>query len=676
MNRLQPTAKKAEFFAFTGGLDVVTPPISIPPGYARNAQNFEEDINGGYTTVSGYERFDGSPSPSDAAFAVLAFSVAGTVAVGDTITGATSAATGKVIAITASAFILTKTTGTWVTETTTVGGASVTGPVITNGATGLLAAQYSNLAADSYRSDITVVPGAGNILGVWYYKSVIYAFRNNAGSTAVDMYKSTAAGWVKIALGIEVYFSAASGAEPAEGSTITQGAVSGVVKRVVIESGTFAAGTAAGRLIFATVTAGPFVAGAFTAGITATCVSQATITIPNINGRFEFHNANFGGVIDQLRMYGCDGVNRGFEFDGTTFVPINMNPSTLYPKHVVEHQQHLFFAVQSSVFNSAIGDPYNWTAVSGSAEKQMSDNVTGFMQQPGSETTPALAVYTRDHTSLLYGTSAATWQWVMFNGQSGCLPYSVQKIGKTFVMDDRGVTTLEASQVFGNFAEATISQRVKTWLASRRVKLTDSHTVKDKQQYRLFFNDGSAAYWVIDGKRISMMPILFPVPVLVSCSQEVYGGGDEVIYFGSSDGYIYQMEKGTSFDGAAIEAYFDLAFNNSRTIQMLKRYRRMTFELFGTGYSEFNTSYDLEYSSSDTAQTSLVNHAASLTSANWDSFTWDNFVWDGINLTPLSLAIDGCGSNISIKIKSNGDYFSPIRFSGILLEFSPLRMLR
>lgn len=676
MINLPSTKHRSEYIPFGGGLDVVSPPISIPAGFVRNAQNFEEDINGGYATVSGYERFDGRPSPSAATFGVLAFSVAGTVAVGNTITGATSGATGYVIAITASAFILTKITGTWGTEATTAGGASVTGPVINNGASGLLAAQYKNLAADVYRADITAVPGSGNVLGIWDYKNVKYAFRNNAGATAVDMYKSSSSGWTLIALGFEVYFSAASGTEPAEGGTIVQGGVSAVLKRLVIESGTFAAGTAAGRLIFSTIAAGPFVAGAFTAGMVGTCVSQAAITIPNINGRFEFYNANFGGAVDQLRMYGCDGVNRGFEFDGTTFVPINMAAASYMPTHVVEHQNHLFFSVYSSVFNSAIGDPYNWTALGGSAEKQLSDTVTGFMQQPGSETTPALAVYSRNHTSILYGTSASTWQWVAFNDQAGAIPYSIQKIGQTYVMDDRGVTTLSTSQNFGNFAEATISKRVKTWLATRRVKVTDSHTVKDKQQYRIFFNDGSAAYWVIDGKKATMMPMLFPNPVLVSCSQEIYGGGDETIYFGSSNGFVYQMEKGTSFDGEAIEAYIDLAFNHSATLQVLKRYRRLMFEMFGSGYSEFYVAYDLNYMDTEYAQPDPVNQTANLQASVWDSFTWDSFTWDGVDLAPLSMAIDGNGSNISIKIRSNSDYFTPVRFSGALLQFSPLRALR
>lgn len=657
---------------------MVSPAVSIPSGFVRRSQNYEQDINGGYVTLTGYERVDGRPAPSAAIAATLMFSSPGTIAVGNTITGATSGATGKVIAITATAFILTKLTGTFVTESTTTGSASIVGPAAIGSASGALGAQYKNLAADSYRADITIVPGSGNILGVWYYKADVYAFRNNAAATAVDMYKASASGWTIIALGFEVYFTSASGTAPAEGATITKGGTSAILKRLVIESGSFGAGTAAGRLIFASITAGPFTAGAFTGGIVATCASQANITIPNINGRFEFINANFSGSIDSYRVYGCDGVNRGFEFDGTTFVPINTGIAQDKPSHVVAHQNHLFFSIKSSVFNSAIGDPYNWTALLGASETALSDTVTGFMPQPGSEATPAMAIYSRNKTDILYGSSAASWQLTGFNDQAGAIPYSMQKIGQTYVFDDRGITSLATAQQFGNFLESTISKRVDTLLRTKRAQTTDSHTSKDKQQYRLFFGDGSAVYWTIGSKIQSMMSVLFPVPVLCSTSQEAYGGGDELIYFGSSDGFIYQMERGTSFDGEPIEAYFEMVFDSSKSYRMLKKYRRITFEMTGTGYAEFNSTYDLAYSSTEFAQPDYILHVSDMTSATWDSGSvFDaGVIWDGLPLSRLTTAIAGNGDSIAIKIRSISDYFTPLKFSGALVQFSLLRNLR
>ena len=59
---------------------------------------------------------------------------------------------------------------------------------------------------------------------------------------------TSAAGWVLVPLMEQISFTAGTTAYT-EGSTLTQGAVSSTVKRVVLESGTWGGGTAAGRLI-------------------------------------------------------------------------------------------------------------------------------------------------------------------------------------------------------------------------------------------------------------------------------------------------------------------------------------------------------------------------------------------------------------------------------------------
>ena len=88
-----------EYFPFGGGLDLVTPPISLKPGVARSgAVNFECGVNGGYALIEGYERFSGKARPSDATYSILPCTVSGAWSTGDTITGVTSAATGVIIA--------------------------------------------------------------------------------------------------------------------------------------------------------------------------------------------------------------------------------------------------------------------------------------------------------------------------------------------------------------------------------------------------------------------------------------------------------------------------------------------------------------------------------------------------------------------------------------------------
>jgi hypothetical protein len=91
---------KQSWIPFKGGLDTDTPAMSKSPGMVIGAQNFEQDVNGGYSSIEGYERFDGKAKPSDATYATLDCLITTAVNVGDVVTDTTGAIFGTVIAVT------------------------------------------------------------------------------------------------------------------------------------------------------------------------------------------------------------------------------------------------------------------------------------------------------------------------------------------------------------------------------------------------------------------------------------------------------------------------------------------------------------------------------------------------------------------------------------------------
>lgn len=104
---------KADYYALQGGLDLVTPAISVSPGAALDAQNYEPYISGGYRRIDGYERFDGRQSPTSATYWILPFSQTGSVVVGDNIVGVTSGATAVVLAVFSTYLVLARVVGTF-----------------------------------------------------------------------------------------------------------------------------------------------------------------------------------------------------------------------------------------------------------------------------------------------------------------------------------------------------------------------------------------------------------------------------------------------------------------------------------------------------------------------------------------------------------------------------------
>lgn len=204
MNALPNVKTMTQYSRFAGGLDLVSPPLTIDAGKCISINNYECNSLGGYRRIDGYERFDGRPSPSAQSYYYCPCTFVGAVTVGQTITGATSAATGKVLQVESNYLIIDRVTGTFAVENFTVGGvvkgALTILPSKDGHPTGVGHATALGLTADDYRTDIHAVAGSGVIRGVCMYKGVAYAFRDNSAGTAVDIWKSTSTGWQQITL--------------------------------------------------------------------------------------------------------------------------------------------------------------------------------------------------------------------------------------------------------------------------------------------------------------------------------------------------------------------------------------------------------------------------------------------------------------------------------------------
>ena len=60
-------------FPLQGGLNEVTPPLSLKGGELFGVSNYEPGAKGGYRRIDGYERLDGQPAPSEASYWILNF---------------------------------------------------------------------------------------------------------------------------------------------------------------------------------------------------------------------------------------------------------------------------------------------------------------------------------------------------------------------------------------------------------------------------------------------------------------------------------------------------------------------------------------------------------------------------------------------------------------------------
>ncbi|MDO8534624.1 MAG: hypothetical protein Q7S17_07785 [Xanthobacteraceae bacterium] len=538
--------------------------------------------------------------------------------------------------------------------------------------------EWMRLAREYTRDAIGTVPGSGYQRGDWVFNGDTYAFRDNVDASAGQMFKGTSTGWALQALGSKVKFQTGT-VEIVAGDTVTgaTSAATGEVTRVALRTGSWSLGTAAGQLIFATIT-GTFSNGEnlqVAAGTRAVANgASSAITLP-AGGRYDFTNHNFSGASNLTRMYGCQGVGTAFEWDGTVFVPIETGMTTDTPDHIAEFKNHLFLSFPGgSIQNSGIGGPYAWTILTGASEFSMGHDVVGFL----SGFAKSLIVFARNKIGELIGNDATDFSLDPIGEDAGAIEWTAQQIGTPIYLDNLGIRDLRATAAYGDFQMGTISNIVNTIFTDKKadgVSATASMRVRAKNQYWVFWDDDTALVCYLGRKRPEFMTVTLDNTVRCACSSED-SNGDEVIFFGSEDDYVYQFNKGISFDGQAVLAYVVLPYYHAGSPGQVKRFIKATLEADAVDRIAIKVGAEFCYSDFDHPPAVEEEHQVDGGAAHWGANNWDEFTWSSSVCGRAHYRFDGMGENISVRIVSEAFTEEPHTIHGIHHLFTYRRQFR
>lgn len=690
-------AQSSTIVPLQGGLDLVTPAMLVQPGRAAGSQNYAAEARG-YRRMDGYERFDGRLKPSAAVYAILDFT-GGSLepSVGDTVAGATSGATGILIAEpvvdsgswaggdATGHLVISDASGTFqAAETLTFNasdGATADGAAIPQSAESTaLHNTYLLAAQELLRDRIAEPPGSGPTRGGAVYGGEVYVWRDNSGGTAGRMWKATSSGWTAVSFGHTLDFTAGTAQFP-EGVTIvgvTSGAT-GKVQRVVRRSGAWS-GDAAGYLVLSNVT-GTFQSGeninAGGGGSATASGAQASVTLP-AGGHYRTTIHNFYGGAT-ARLYAVNGVGRAIEFDGTVLAPIDTGLSMALdkPTHVAVRKNHLVLAYPGGTINhSGVGLPLSFSAIDGAGSIEFGTGIMGL-----GETATALVIIGDKRIGYLVGDDATNFTIETITDEAGGFENTFQIVGgRPIYLDHLGLRELRAAESFGNFRMGSLTQAIEPLIAAKRgsgLTAAASLTVRARDQYRLFWNDGTGLFVYLGRRDPEILEFSLPFAPAWAVSGDDELGRDIMLAGDANSGMVYQLDIGTSFDGDEVEAFIRLHFINLGSPQQEKRWHRARVEI-DTAASEMQIAVASDYGYGDPDLTASPEQAFSITGSGgiWDISNWDEFQWSAPVVGTLVAEMNGIGTNVALTFISNHTVEAPHTLSTLILNHSPRRTLR
>jgi hypothetical protein len=679
-----------------GGLDLVTPALAVTPGFAIGGQNYEVEARG-YRRMSGYERFDGRGRPSEASYSILSFD-AGTSAFvdGETVTGGTSGATGTLCADpvvdsgswagndAVGHLALYNVSGTFSDNealTGSISGAATgDGTLVSEGAsTDATHNAYIQAAIEARRALIGKPSGSGAVRGIATLSGDIYAFRDDAGATECVMHKATTSGWVAQSLGHTLDFTAST-AEFTEGETITGGTsgATATVERAILSTGTWGSGT--GYLVLSGIT-GTFQAETITGGTSAATATasgaQDAISLP-AGATVRALEFNFYGTSNLTRLYGVTSEGRAFEWDGSVLAPIRvpgLTSSVDKPKYIGVHSNHLFLGYDGgALMHSGTGLPLSFLVNDGAGEIGFGEDLTGIL----SATSTSLVIFGRNKIGYITGSDSTDFLLRDIAEDSGARSDTAVVIGEPVFLDDRGVRSLSAAQTFGDWQRGTKSRMVEPLLASKKAagtSITGAMRVRSKDQYRLFWGDGTGLTIYLGRDAPEPLPFTYDInPACVVSGEDT--SGNEILLCGDDEGWVFELDAGTSFDGSAMTSFLRLAFDNIGSPRMNKRFHSATLEIDAPPTVTISVASDFSYGDPDLVPGAETEFSISGGGGFYDEANWNQVYWSAPIQGIATVELNGIGTNVSIAIISESTYDEPHTLSAVTYYASKRRNLR
>ena len=305
------------------------------------------------------------------------------------------------------------------------------------------------------------------------------------------------------------------------------------------------------------------------------------VEIDNNRSRYQFKKLNFFGQDSFSAIYGVCGASPSFQYDGDRLVYLRtaLPPSKDIPRHIAKHGSSLGLGFwEGAVVFSAVGDPFEQRGANGAWSFETGDRVYGLATLSGD----ALGILGEESTQAIRGITQDAAYGSVISSRRGAIEYTEADMGRVILADSFGLFAADSAESFGPAERNYLSLPVLEYLEERLQATLNSDqalirpiaamAVRGKNQYRLYFRDGSILTLAVKAQiefttqryyepGTGDFPQDTPWPVR-ALAAGIDASGRERLFCsyvgGVKDGYVYEMDRGRTFDGDPIPHYIEL----------------------------------------------------------------------------------------------------------------------
>lgn len=391
------------------------------------------------------------------------------------------------------------------------------------------------------------------------------------------------------------------------------------------------------------------------------------------SGKHRFQLFNFDGT---KKILGVDSTDWPYTWDGSTFTEITGTADVNGASHAVEFKDHIFYSKGSLVTFSAPFDETDFTVANGSGSFRMPNDVTGmfvFRQR--------LFVFTEREIKVLDGSSVSDFTLTSVSRDVGCAHEdTIQEVGgDVLFLSKDGVRLLGATDRIGDFQNAVVSKNVQSEMTSFHNFYTEysSVVINEKSQYRLM--------GYLEGRDESLTNGFIATQLSPEATPESFAWSEtlgikaysavnetfnntEYTLFSNGDGYVYQLDDGSTFDGEEILADYWTPYLSFEDPSFRKTLYRVTSHFSPEGDIDGTLTLNYNQNDKNKIQPQSITLSASGGGAVYGTAVYGTDIYADAPEAVLKKTVVGAGFNVSLQYTFRGG--SPFIIDTITVEYT------
>lgn len=348
--------------------------------------------------------------------------------------------------------------------------------------------------------------------------------------------------------------------------------------------------------------------------------------------------------------------------------------SGMTPTAVSFHDERLVFGSSNGqIYLSGAGNPINWDEGI-AAELRIPDRLRDIHHVKSG----FLVAFGEKGTYILSGDHPDNWEISQHSDSIAVIPGSAQNLVDTLLFTNQGITSMSAADQFGDFSYTPFSEGVDPLL---QAAYSDGRVVsavdKNNSRYILFVPDP-------DNLRTHVFFVCFAdggyigtgyaeYPVVVTCATNGPLDGVERIFFGATDGRVYEMDDTGIFDVSPMTYSWQSPTYDLGSPGYRKRFKNMFMTMSGSDGLTMSIQHSLNYDDVGVHDTQTVDDLL----GTFGGFDIAGTEYDDIRPGRMRVPLSGIGQTIQFKVSGTlTDGEARPTFQDMEIHYQPRRQIR